>query len=237
MLCPNCKKEIADGSQFCSGCGASLAAPVYSAPAAHAVAEKKKKPVTKKWWFWVIIAVVLIVLIGSFGGGDDEEQSTPAGGESISHNNEADTPENNDVQTPETTTETTTATTTVATTVAEISESEYKALCVNVPYKDIARQPDAYKGEKVCFTGEVMQVQESSFSSKTVLLIQVTKDEYGYWDDLVYVTYELPDGAPRILEDDIVKFYGECEGTYTYETVMGSSNTIPGVSALYVDIQ
>lgn len=59
MLCPKCKKEIADGVQFCSECGADVS--------------KKKKPVTKKWWFWAIIAIVFIVIIGaaSGNGGDD----------------------------------------------------------------------------------------------------------------------------------------------------------------------
>lgn len=50
------------------------------------------------------------------------------------------------------------------------------------------------------------------------------------------MSYELPEGAPRILENDIVTFYGICEGTYTYESVLGSNITIPSVSALYMDI-
>jgi phage shock protein C len=42
MICPNCQKEIADGSKFCYNCGAKLsadapspaAAPTYAAPPA-----------------------------------------------------------------------------------------------------------------------------------------------------------------------------------------------------------
>ncbi|HKF39524.1 MAG TPA: PspC domain-containing protein [Candidatus Acidoferrum sp.] len=42
MICPNCQKEIADGSKFCYNCGAKLStdtapaspAPTYAAPAA-----------------------------------------------------------------------------------------------------------------------------------------------------------------------------------------------------------
>jgi len=33
MICPNCQKEIADGSKFCYNCGAKLAADVGPAPA------------------------------------------------------------------------------------------------------------------------------------------------------------------------------------------------------------
>ena len=67
MLCPNCKKQIPDGTQFCPECGANTAANV--APV------QKKKPITKKWWFWVIIAVVVIVFIGIIGGGGNSSDA------------------------------------------------------------------------------------------------------------------------------------------------------------------
>ncbi|MBO5935712.1 MAG: zinc ribbon domain-containing protein [Clostridia bacterium] len=224
MLCPKCKKEIADGVQFCPECGVNVA--------------NKKKPVTKKWWFWVIIAVAFIVIIGAAGSSGEDENNTDVNNSGVVQSTETTVVE---VTTVEKTTEkeiTEKQTTTAKQSEAPaMNESEYKASCESIGYKDIARQPDTYKGRNVVFTGEVMQVQESSYSKNVVLLIKVTKDNYGYWDDAVYVTYKLPDGAPRILEDDIVKFYGECEGTYTYETVMGSSNTIPRVSALYIDLQ
>ena len=217
MLCPNCKKEIPEGTQFCSYCGADAQ-----------TAKKTKKPITKKWWFWVIIVVVLIGLIGAIGGGSDDE-STPANGEGTSQSQAVST-----TNSAETTTETTTIAVTEKTTV---SESEYKASCEKIAYKDIARLPDDYVGKNVVFTGEVVQVQESSWSDQIIYRINVAKDDYGFWDDTVYVTYELPEGAPRILEEDIVTFYGVCEGTYTYESVLGSNITIPSVSALYIDIQ
>ncbi|MBR5497455.1 MAG: zinc ribbon domain-containing protein [Clostridia bacterium] len=216
MLCPNCKKQIPDGTQFCPECGANTAANV--APV------QKKKPITKKWWFWVIIAVVVIVFISAASGSDDSSDSSVNSGAVVTTTEKVD----------ETTTEKITVTTTEAST---LSEAEYTASCESIPYKDIARMPDNYVGKNVVFTGEVVQVMESSYSNNVTYRIDVTKDEYGYWDDTVYVTYELPEGAPRILEDDIVKFYGICEGTYTYETVLGSSLTIPSVEALYIDIQ
>jgi phage shock protein C len=39
MICPNCQKDIADGSKFCYSCGAQLAA---GAPAAARVAPPKR---------------------------------------------------------------------------------------------------------------------------------------------------------------------------------------------------
>ncbi len=79
MLCPNCKKEIPDGAQFCSNCGANFAAQPQQ-PVSYPVQQpaKQKKPITKKWWFWVIIALVVIVLIGAIGGGGEDDSTSPA---------------------------------------------------------------------------------------------------------------------------------------------------------------
>lgn len=98
MLCPNCKKEIADGAQFCPECGVNLSQQVNPAPV-NTPPEKQKKPVTKKWWFWVLIVIAAFILIGMFSGSDENTENS-------------DTPVNNDsiVQTNETTTATETTT-------------------------------------------------------------------------------------------------------------------------------
>lgn len=91
MLCPNCKKEIPEGTQFCPDCGANVQP-----------AKKQKKPITKKWWFWVIIVVVLIGLISAIGGGSDED-STPTGGESSSQSQDVSTTKASETTTEKTT--------------------------------------------------------------------------------------------------------------------------------------
>lgn len=70
-----------------------------------------------------------------------------------------------------------------------------------------------------------------------VYRIDVTYKGYGYYDDTVYVTYDGYGSEERILEDDIVTFYGEYKGLKTYETVMGSSVTIPHVEAKYIVVK
>jgi phage shock protein PspC (stress-responsive transcriptional regulator) len=42
MLCPNCQKEIADGSKFCYNCGAQQAAAAGTAPAPAAYVPAKR---------------------------------------------------------------------------------------------------------------------------------------------------------------------------------------------------
>lgn len=114
--------------------------------------------------------------------------------------------------------------------------SEYKKNCKTYDYKTIFRYAEDYKGKEVKFTGKVVQVIESD--TMPSYRINVTKDKWGYYDDTIYVSFFDMDGnTPRILEDDIVTVYGTLSGTYTYETVLGASVTIPSMLALYIDIK
>lgn len=121
----------------------------------------------------------------------------------------------------------------------QISEDEYKKSCITLSYIDLARRPKDYSGTNMSFTGKVIQVTESTIFDVTslVLRVNVTKDEYGLYDDTIYVKYELPEDADRILENDIITFYGECKGAKTYTAVLGNSVTIPYVEAEYIDIK
>ena len=66
--------------------------------------------------------------------------------------------------------------------------------------------------------------------------VNVTKGSYGIYEDTVYVIYSV-DSSNRVLEDDIVSFYGYYDGLYSYESVMGATITIPSVVAAIVDIE
>ena len=45
---------------------------------------------------------------------------------------------------------------------------------------------------------------------------------------------ELADGS-RLIEEDIIQMYGVLDGSYTYESVFGSSVTVPLFRAKYID--
>lgn len=119
-----------------------------------------------------------------------------------------------------------------------MSKSAYMSKCKSISYNELARNPKKYEGQLVKFTGEVIQVQEAqSWLYYNVYRIDVTYQGYGYYDDTVYVTYDGYDSEERILEDDIVTFYGEYKGLKTYETVMGANVTIPHVEAKYIVVK
>lgn len=113
-----------------------------------------------------------------------------------------------------------------------MSKSAYMAKCKTISYNELARNPKKYEGQMIKFTGKVFQVQEGTFSN--MYMISVTNKGYGYYDDNVYVNYYSFGDETRILEDDIVTFYGEFKGLKTYKTVRGDSRTIPEVTAEYI---
>lgn len=107
-------------------------------------------------------------------------------------------------------------------------EEEAKGYETGITYEDISRSPDKYKGEKVKFTGRVLQlVAEGTYSNE----IRMSTD--GNYDDVIFISYDPGKLDVRVLEDDNITVCGKFSKMYTYTTVLGSSVTVPLV---YVDI-
>ena len=114
-------------------------------------------------------------------------------------------------------------------------QEEYKNECKQYEYKDIARNPKNYEGEHITFTGKVIQVVEGYFNTVR-LIVSVNKDEYGIWSDNIYCSYTYSENEGKILEEDIIKFYGECKGTTTYTSIFGQRITVPEVEIKYLEL-
>lgn len=115
-----------------------------------------------------------------------------------------------------------------------VSPETYKAQCQNISYEELARNPDNYIGQKVTFRGEIIQVQESG--NEATYRINVTQGDYGIWTDTVICGFDLSNSSSRFLENDIVTFYGDYAGLYTYTSVMGADITIPSILIQYMDL-
>lgn len=111
----------------------------------------------------------------------------------------------------------------------------YKENCGKYTYKEIARNPENYYGKQITFTGEVIQVVEESKNS-IELRINVTKNEYDFYEDTIYCTYSYKTGESRILENDIITLYGICKGSTSYISLFGEKITLPSVDIKYIDI-
>lgn len=118
--------------------------------------------------------------------------------------------------------------------------STYIAKCTKIDYESLARNPNLYIGQNFVLTGEVIQVMEDN--NELTLRVNITENRYEYsnevyYSDTILVGYTYSNNMEsRVLEGDIITLYGEYLGTYTYESVVGASITVPSVYAMYIDI-
>ncbi len=106
----------------------------------------------------------------------------------------------------------------------------FKDECESYSYKDIAREPDKYEGNKIKFSGEIIQVCDES---DNICSYRVMLSNY----DVIYVYYVRQEGEKRLLENDNVMVYGLCNGLISYTSVQGANITIPCVDAYYIDLR
>ena len=112
---------------------------------------------------------------------------------------------------------------------AAAAEEEAQEYETGITYEQLARNPDDYEGEKVTFTGEVVQVMEDT----DYIEIRLAVD--GDYDTIIYGGYDSSIVDSRVLEEDTITIYGVSVGTVTYETVLGDTVTIPGVEIDRID--
>lgn len=121
-------------------------------------------------------------------------------------------------------------------------KENYIDSCREIDYETLSRNPDKYKGEHFKLTGQVIQVLDSDswFNDATTLRINITKEESEYiddwWKDTIVATVVIPKGADRILEDDVITFYGDCDGLYTYTSILGQKISLPKIDIKYFEI-
>lgn len=121
----------------------------------------------------------------------------------------------------------------------QLSPDEYKAQCQDVNYNDIMRNPDQFIGQKFKIT-----VQVSSVSHKMTAgtyYKAYTDDGSGYYFDKMIWVFdkrdEDSDGYVKILEDDIVTFYGEFNGLQETKNALNNEKGEDfALDAYYVDI-
>ena len=111
-------------------------------------------------------------------------------------------------------------------------EAAFKESCSWYSFDEVSRNPSAYEGRPAVFRGEVVQVLEDG--NYVDLRVNVTDEGY-WWSDTIYVTYRIPDGAPRILEDDVITIYGRMGGLVSYTSIFGETITLPLLEAVYIE--
>lgn len=112
---------------------------------------------------------------------------------------------------------------------AKQEEKEKVGYETGISYENLARTPDDYEGEKVKFTGKVVQVIEGT---DTVQIRFAANSDY---DNMIFCEYYKNIVDSRILEGDIITIYGISCGLLSYESTMGGMITIPSVAIDKID--
>lgn len=110
--------------------------------------------------------------------------------------------------------------------ISRLDNNQYKV----VSYDEIARDPNALKGQYLTFTGEIVQnIEDENYR------VDVTETEYGGYTDTILVNYKQSAGAQRLLEGDIIKLYGRSDGFTTYVSVLKQKITIPTITVTHIE--
>lgn len=107
---------------------------------------------------------------------------------------------------------------------AEAEEKERMGYDTGITYDQLARTPDDYIFEKVKFRGKVVQVMEGDGVTQIRLAVN---DDY---DQILFAEFDASVVDSRILEDDTITIRGLSSGLITYDSTMGGSISIPGVT-------
>lgn len=108
-------------------------------------------------------------------------------------------------------------------------EKEKKGYDTGITYKQLARTPDDYEGEKIKFNGKVIQVMEGDG------VVQIRLAVGGDYDNIMLCEYLSSTVDSRVLEDDYITVYGSSTGLITYTSTMGGEITIPSMLVMKID--
>lgn len=113
----------------------------------------------------------------------------------------------------------------------DLDPEEIKSNAERIPYDDLLRNGDQYKGQAVHFPqAKIVQVlgsEEEGFQFR----INVTETQY-VWEDDVLIRWS----GDRFVTDDIIEVWGRSNGLISYEAVLGNERTIPDVTAVDITL-
>lgn len=124
-------------------------------------------------------------------------------------------------------------------TATEVSPDEYKAQCQELNYNELMRNPDQYIGQKFKVTVQIFSASEK-WSTGTYYKAYTDNGNGTYFDKMIWIfdkRTEDSDGYVKILEDDIVTFYGEFNGLQeTKNALNGEKGEDLALDIYYADI-
>ncbi|HEX6349354.1 MAG TPA: hypothetical protein VF160_08180 [Candidatus Dormibacteraeota bacterium] len=114
-----------------------------------------------------------------------------------------------------------------------ISPDKYKSSAASIPYVQLIKDPDSFKGRIVTYRGKVFQYDSATTTSH--FLLSVTDKGYGFWDDNVLVDVD-PAIAQNVFKDTMVTICGEVVGAYSYTNTLGGKISVPEINVRYLAV-
>ena len=117
------------------------------------------------------------------------------------------------------------------------SEGAFKASTREVDPDELKKNPAGLKGTRIYSRSQVFQYD--SRTGLTAMLVDVrvvNPGRFEFWTDPVLVRLDSAALGNGIDEKDIVEFWGEISGAYSYGTAIGGTNTVPEIRAKYVNL-
>lgn len=109
----------------------------------------------------------------------------------------------------------------------ESSKNEYSS---DYTYDQLARNPDTYIGQKMKFTGKVLEAGNGD----DICYARVELNSN--IDTVLFVTYKSDLLGYRLLDDDTITIYGSSLGVYSYKSVGAGTITIPWINAGIIEM-
>lgn len=124
---------------------------------------------------------------------------------------------------------------------AEAKLATLKATAQNIPFKTLYRNIGDYTGKPVHYQGEVVQIIQDTVGGVPFnkMRVNITKGEYGLWEDTVLVTELQVSTAPshsKILEKDIIDLWGTVTGEESYTSTVGAPVSLPKINAEIIEL-
>lgn len=123
----------------------------------------------------------------------------------------------------------------------KLSKDEVMALCQDLDYKELERNPDDFVGQYFAVTVKVFMVQEGGLLNDFKRAYRTyTKNEYGWMGDSVLLKDNRDPAEPgyvKILEDDYVRVYARFDALADMKNVLnGAKSQQVCLEVLYADI-
>lgn len=264
MLCQKCNAQNQNDAVFCTKCGARLFDEDYNSEetdeilyrwdkenkGSDEIYSKTPKPTSNNLDYVFRSITVKVILIGLlifaaivsitiFVTSPDKKHDNKKVNATLQSTTTTPITIRTTTTTPKTTTTTTTKSETELKILAQKERAEYISDCTEISYNDLARSPDKYIGEKLKITVEIQQVLSNGFSSNAYRCYEDYDIHSGdsYLDKEWYVEYSLNDDESRILENDIITFYGTYDGTSKLERALtGVTDYVPTLQAKYCEL-